>query len=226
MPDLFDNFTIKTRPSPKPPSLPPPADHLTTLSGIIKRMLPVDSEQILRYQEALTTMDAKFNIQDRLEACFQDEDFRPRVHAEPNLLEYFYIERLPFLEGGRFACSKPACYCCYHYISLHPGGFVRPSSHGIRYLNWRPPDLVNATDTREKNHQRDVLNRKPSQSAYQKSGNYPRYFCTSITTLELGFPRPTSTFDLGQFECEIKVTICMLDSLDIYKCGIVPINWL
>jgi hypothetical protein len=164
MPDLFDNFTIKTRPSPKPPSLPPPTDHLTTLSGIIKRMLPAGSEEILRYQEALTAMDAKFNIQDRLQAQFQDKDFRPRVHAELNLLEYFYIERLPFLDDDRFiACSKPACYCCYHYISLHPGGFVRPSSHGIRYLNWRPPDLVNAIDTQEKNQQRDVLNKVIAQ---------------------------------------------------------------
>jgi hypothetical protein len=164
MPDLFDNFAIKTRPSPEPPSLPPPTDHLTTLDGIIKRMLPAGSEETLRYQEALTTMDAKFNILDRLQTQFKDKDFRPRVHAELNLLEHFYRERLPFLDDDRFiACSKPACYCCYHYISLHPGGFVRPSSHGIRYLNWRPPDLVNATDTREKNHQRDVLNKVIAQ---------------------------------------------------------------
>ncbi|KAF4626908.1 hypothetical protein G7Y89_g11247 [Cudoniella acicularis] len=93
-------------------------------------------------------MDAKFNIQDRLQAQYHDKDFRPRVHAELNLLEYFHMNRLPFVDDDRFiGCSKPACYCCYHYISLHPGGFVRPSSHGIRYLNWRPPDLVNATDT-------------------------------------------------------------------------------
>jgi hypothetical protein len=164
MPDLFNNFTIKTRPSPKPPSLPPPTDQLTTLSGIIKRMLPAGSEETIRYQEALATMDAKFHFQDRLQAQFQDKDFRPRVHAELNLLEYFYTERLPFVEDDRFiACSKPACYCCYHYISLHPGGFVRPSSHGVRYLSWRPPDLVNAADTRENNHQRDILNKVIAQ---------------------------------------------------------------
>jgi hypothetical protein len=109
-------------------------------------------------------MDAKFNILDYLQTKFKDKDFRPRVHAELNLLEHFYRKRLPFLDDDRFiAYSKPACYYCYRYISLHPGGFVRPSSHGIRYLNWRPPDLVNATDTREKNHQRDVLNKVIAQ---------------------------------------------------------------
>jgi hypothetical protein len=164
MPDLFNNFTIRARPSPRPPSFPPPIDGLTTLDGIIKRMLPANSEETPRYQEALATMDAMFNILDRLRTQFQDKHFRPRVHAELNLLEYFHRERLLFVDGDRFiSCSKPACYCCYHYISLHPGGFVRPSSHGVRYLNWRPPDLVNATDTREQNHQRDVLNKVIAQ---------------------------------------------------------------
>ncbi|KAL5349546.1 hypothetical protein ACLOAV_005841 [Pseudogymnoascus australis] len=163
MPELFDSFTIKTRPSPKPPSLPPPTDHLTTLSGIIKRMLPAGSEA-LQYQDALAIMDAKFNIQNRLQAQFEDIRFRPRVHSELTLLEYFHTNRIPFVDDDRFiGCSKPACYCCYHYISLHPGGFVRPSSHGIRYLNWRPPDLVNAENATEKNQQRDVLNKVIAQ---------------------------------------------------------------
>ena len=78
-------------------------------------------------------MDAKFNILDYLQTQFKDKDFRPRVHAELNLLEHFYRKRLPFLDDDLFiAYSKPACYYCYRYISLHPGGFVRPSSHGIR----------------------------------------------------------------------------------------------
>ncbi|KAE9380971.1 hypothetical protein N431DRAFT_363089, partial [Stipitochalara longipes BDJ] len=164
MPKLFETFTIRTRPSPKPPILPPPTDQLTTLNGIIKRMISNDLEETLRYQEALAAMDAKFHILNRLRAKFQDRDFMPRVHAELNLLEYFHIKRLPFVDDDRFiGCSKPACYCCYHYISHHPGGFVRPSSHGIRYLNWRAPDLIDETNVQEKNHQRDVLNKVIAQ---------------------------------------------------------------
>jgi hypothetical protein len=164
LPKLFENFKIRTRPAPKPPLLPPPTDQLTTLDGIIKRMLPSYSEETLRYQEALATMDIKFDILNRLKAQFKDKDFTPRVHAELNLLEYFHMKRLPFVDDDRFiACSKPACYCCYHYISLHPGGFVRPSSHGIRYINWRAPDLIDETDELEKKHQENVLNKLIAQ---------------------------------------------------------------
>lgn len=137
---------------------------MTTLNGIVKRVLPAESEKVSQYQEELATMDSKFNIQGRLLAQYQDKDFRPRVHAELIVLEFFYATQRPFVDDDRFiGCSKPACYCCYHYISLHPGGFVRPSSHGIRYTNWRPPDLVNAADIGEKNHQRDVMNKLIAQ---------------------------------------------------------------
>jgi hypothetical protein len=147
LPDLFDGFAIQTRPSLRPSSLPPPTDHLTTLEGILRRMLPKGSREMAMYREALTAMDAMFNIQERLCAVYQDKNFRPRVHAELTLLEYFYREQLSFVDDDRFiGCSKPACYCCYHYISQHPGGFVRPPSHGIRYLNWLPPDLINIAD--------------------------------------------------------------------------------
>ncbi len=64
---------------------------------------------------------------------------------------------------GLLLAASPACYCCYHYISLHHGGFVRPPSHGIRYLNWRAPDIADETDMYEKNHQRDMLNNVVAQ---------------------------------------------------------------
>jgi hypothetical protein len=163
LPELFDGFTIQRRPSPKPATLPPPTDHLTTLEGILRRMLPKGSVELATYEEALTTMDAMFNIRERLFALYQDKDFRPRVHAELILLEYFYREQLEFVDDDRFiGCSKPACYCCYHYISQHPGGFVRPLSHGIRYLNWLPPE-PNIANREEKTHRRDVLNKVIAQ---------------------------------------------------------------
>lgn len=49
LPDLFESFVIKVLPSAKPPTLPPPADNHTTLDGIIKRVLPVDSDEIQLY---------------------------------------------------------------------------------------------------------------------------------------------------------------------------------
>lgn len=116
MPELSGPITTRARPSPKPLSMPPPTDHLITLEGIIKRIFLAVSDEILRYQEALATMDTKFNIQ---------EHFGPRVHAELNLLEYFHTVWVPFVDDGRFiGCSKPMCYCYYHYISLYAGGWV------------------------------------------------------------------------------------------------------
>ena len=159
IPDLFENFTIKTRPTPKSALLAPPTDRMTTLEGILKRMLPAKSEALSRYQNALSIMDSKFNIQDRLIAQYESKDFKPRVHAELILLEFFHTKRIPFFDHDRFiGCSKPACYCCYHYISLHPGGFERPPTHGVRYISWRPPDIIDEGDERAKRLQRDVMN--------------------------------------------------------------------
>ncbi len=64
MPNLLENFTIQTRPSP-PSSLPLPVDQQMTLNGIINRMIGNDREKTLRYQKDLAIMDTKFHILDR-----------------------------------------------------------------------------------------------------------------------------------------------------------------
>ena len=164
MPDLFENFTIKNLPGSKQALSAPPTDRMTTLDGILRRMLPAESEQLSKYQEALEIMDSKFNIQDRLLAQYESKEFRPRVHAELILLEFFHTKQLPFFDDDKFiGCSKPACYCCYHYISLHPGGFVRPPTHGVRHLSWRPPDIIDENDEGAKRLQRDVMNKLIAQ---------------------------------------------------------------
>lgn len=86
-------------------------------------------------------MDPMFNIRERLFAGCQDRDFRPRVHAELMLLEYFYSDQLEFVDDGRFI-TRVLLLLQYHYISQHPGGFVRPSSPGIRYRNWLPRNPI------------------------------------------------------------------------------------
>ncbi len=80
-------------------------------------MLPAGSTETLLYQESLAAIDARFGILERVKAQFEDKDFTPRVHAELNLLEYFYRERLPFVDDDRFiACSKPSLLLL---LSLH-----------------------------------------------------------------------------------------------------------
>lgn len=159
VPRLFDEFQIKTQPPPKLSEYPQLTDGLTTLDGIVKRMLPKDDPKLARYQEALAFMDDKFGILQQFLEKIHDKNFKPRVHAELILLEHFYHQKMDFVDDDRFiACSKPACYCCYHYINEHPGGFVRPPSHGVRYPNWRPPEILNSIKSSNIKYQNDILN--------------------------------------------------------------------
>jgi len=163
-PAFFDDFEIECLPSSIPAKSPPPMDELTTLNGIIVRMLK--NENIIKvplYQEALNTMDTKLQIYQKLKNEYKNPAFLPRVHAELILLEHFYKGEYDFVDGDKFiGCSKPACYCCYHYICAHPGNFVRPASHNKTYLAWRPPSPDIISDDGEESamkHRRDIINK-------------------------------------------------------------------
>jgi len=161
-PAFFDDFEIEYLPSSKPAESPPLMDKLTTLDGIINRMLKNENtSKVPFYQKALNDMDTKFEIYQKLIDKYKNPTFLPRVHAELILLEHFYSGEYDFVDGDKYiGCSKPACYCCYHYISAHPGNFVRPASHNKTYLAWRPPDIVD-DDAEESamKRRRDIINK-------------------------------------------------------------------
>jgi hypothetical protein len=120
-----------------------------------------NTSKVLFYQEALNTMDTKFKIYKRLKKEYEDPVFLPRVHAELILLEHFYKGGYDFVDGDKYiGCSKPACYCCYHYISAHPGNFVCPASYNKTYLAWHPPDIVNDDANKSAmKRRRDIMNK-------------------------------------------------------------------
>ncbi|KAF2807533.1 uncharacterized protein BDZ99DRAFT_489804 [Mytilinidion resinicola] len=156
LPELLHDFEVRSIPTP-PKSASPPADGKTRLESIMVRMLPANSPDLNRYQQALAEMDDKYQLSRR----FLDNytDFSTRVHAEIQVLEQFHVGKLSFAAGDRYiACSKPACFCCLLYFRHHPGHFVEPASHRKIYLNWRPPDLDAECDIISQNRQRDVLN--------------------------------------------------------------------
>jgi hypothetical protein len=156
-PAIFDDFEIEYLPSSEPTKLPPLMDEWTTLDGIINRMLKNDTVPF--YRDALDDMDTKFQIYQRLKDEYESPTFLPRVHAELILLEHFYRRGHDFVDGDKYiGCSKPACYCCYHYISAHPGNFVRPASHNKTYLAWRPPDIVD-DDAEGMKHRTSIINK-------------------------------------------------------------------
>ena len=154
-----DEISFEFCPSPARATEPPPTDEHTTLNDIANRMFSKNSEHLGPIKEALGFMDMKFRISERMMETYNNPNFLPRVHAELILLEHFYTNKYRFVDGDKYiGCSKPACYCCYHYICEHPGGFVRPACHNKNYLNWRPPDIPD-DDPIALEHRRNIINK-------------------------------------------------------------------
>ena len=158
-PELFATVEVQYLSSPKP-APKPQLDELTRLDRIAVRMLPENDKRSPDIQDALQSMDEKFAIFKNLKNKYEDDNFRPRVHAELILLEHFYVHGYQFVNGDRYiGCSKPACYCCYLYICAHPGEFVKPPSHSKNYPNWSPPEIDPIGSVDPAKHRTDILNR-------------------------------------------------------------------
>ena len=106
-------------------------------------MLPVDSRDQVRVTNALQRLDATSGLLENVKTHINSRDFRPRIHAECAVAEAVHAARIRFFGNDRYiSCSKPACFCCYHYLCNHPGRFVHPPCHNRVWPNWRAPDLV------------------------------------------------------------------------------------
>ncbi|TGO43515.1 hypothetical protein BHYA_0001g00590 [Botrytis hyacinthi] len=149
LPHLFTQLTISHLPSSS--SFPPPLQARNpTLSALIGRTMS-DPLAITSYRAALAEMDHKYQLSSHLSSHCTNPNWRPKIHAELLLLQHFHSRNLQFVDTDRYiACSKPACYCCYHYIRVHPGKFVVPGSHCNHYLNWRAPDVEEGDERGEK----------------------------------------------------------------------------
>lgn len=67
---------------------------------------------------------------------YSDKNWQLSVHAELALLEAMDERQCTFYDNDKFiACSKAACFCCYHYICSHLGAFARPACHNKVYRN-------------------------------------------------------------------------------------------
>lgn len=157
--DMFQRYFVRQVPA--LPNIPRPTpDNLTTLVSILKRMLPEGHSALPKYETALLNLDQKVQIHKRVLNQYQSPSFQPKVHAEIQVLEYFYENTLYFAGGDRYiSCSKPSCYCCYLYIRNHPLDVVEPASHKNLYLNWGLPLLNGGVDDPNFKHQRNLLNK-------------------------------------------------------------------
>jgi hypothetical protein len=158
LPELRNNIRVRPVPT-QPECILPPADMSTNFDSIAVRMLPANSAELESYQQILRAMDVKHQLFQHFIKNYRSEDIKPYVHAEVQMLEYFYKHQFSFADGDPFiACSRPVCFSCLLYFRHHPGRFVEPLSHRKVCLSWRPPeDDVEVYPTSEK-RQKDILN--------------------------------------------------------------------
>lgn len=156
-PDLFSGFSVDMERSGVAIERPQPYPGLTLL-GISGRMFPSDSTAMREFREALKRLDNHGSIMTRVIDHYQDDNWQPRAHAELQLMEMLYETQCTFYDDDKYiACSKPACFCCYHYICEHPGSFARPPCHNKVYLNWQPPGLTGKSEA-QCNRQQAIMN--------------------------------------------------------------------
>ncbi|KAK7972443.1 hypothetical protein PG988_006577 [Apiospora saccharicola] len=140
-------------------SVPPPKpDALTTLKGILKRMLPSQDPRLKEYEETLLMMDQKMGLLRRILYEYSRPGFQPSVHGEVQVLDHFETKRLRFLGGNRIVgCSKPACLCCYLYFKAHPAKPVELRSHLKIWPKWGPPVLSGGAKDNRFPEQRKIM---------------------------------------------------------------------
>jgi hypothetical protein len=156
--DLLHDFEVRPVPVLAKSTMPPP-DDLTKADKILIRMLPANSTELEHYQQSFADMNSRFQVFGRFMENYTQPDKNSCVHAEVQVLEHFYAQKMNFAGDDPYvACSKPACFCCLLYFRHHPGHFVEPVSHNKIYLNWRPPDFNTSIGTISPNHLRDILN--------------------------------------------------------------------
>ncbi|KAK2752503.1 hypothetical protein FQN54_008096 [Arachnomyces sp. PD_36] len=137
------------------PYMPSPLNpDKSTLDGIVHRMFPDSSADEVRAD--LERLNIFRNMADRVRA---ECNFRTRVHAELLLVDTFRLNGHDFYAGDRYiGCSKPACFCCYHYINSLPQRFIIPQCHNKIYTHWRAPDLIDRHDLQAAKEREDALN--------------------------------------------------------------------
>ncbi|KAF2158623.1 hypothetical protein M409DRAFT_38156 [Zasmidium cellare ATCC 36951] len=156
-PHFFCDFMLEREDSTAISHRPGPYGGLT-IAGICGRMFPSQSSDLKEFQEALQILDDKRSLMSRILEFYTGKDWQPRVHAELTLLEALHDNGCKFFNDDKYiACSKPACFCCYHYICNHPGAFTRPPCHNKVYPNWQPPALAKSTGEVGALRQRDIM---------------------------------------------------------------------
>lgn len=158
LPSIFEVYEVARVPQ-MPNIDAPKADALTTPEGILNRMGAFRNEDTRReYEEYLSSMNLKWELGRRILEQYDQPSFKPRVHAEIQVLEHFYQNDIKFADDDRYiGCSKLACFCCSLYFRHHPMSMVELDAHYNIWLNWGPPALPKGAEDEWYIHQRNIL---------------------------------------------------------------------
>ncbi|GKZ26025.1 hypothetical protein AbraIFM66951_003203 [Aspergillus brasiliensis] len=128
-------------------SVPRPVpDNLTTLDGVLNRMLKKDDPERLQIKNLLLSMNVRSQSRIFQDFMEQYDKCTAQVHAEVQALNHFFRLNLSFVGNDRYiACSKPACLCCELYFRHHPARMVVPESHRKVWVNWSPQLVKDST---------------------------------------------------------------------------------
>jgi hypothetical protein len=157
---LLESHRVELLTPPQP--LPQPtADALTEFDSIVKRMIQPSDPQGLRRRQALAKANDCLSLEEKMLELYR-QGKEPRVHAEVQLLEHFYLgngECRPFAYGDKYiACSKRACFCCKLYFANHPAECVEPDTHNNVWPQWSPMLAKPEEDEQNFLERRAVLN--------------------------------------------------------------------
>ncbi|CEL02062.1 hypothetical protein ASPCAL01637 [Aspergillus calidoustus] len=125
----------------RPVILPPEAANFYKTCKLIckNQCLPPHQGQSLNIHLCSRDIAEDYALSNKFE---QLKDVLTRVHAELLIVDFFSRKKLKFVDNDRYVgCSKPACYFCHKWISLHPDGYETPAAHNQVILGCRGPDV-------------------------------------------------------------------------------------
>lgn len=109
---------------------------------ILNRVMPE-----FRDQPMLSEISATVRRASGTTALFKSEKLELKPHAEAIMLDHFFTNNNQFANGDRYvACSRPSCYCCKLYFDHHPAEASTGRSHGMLWIQWRLPRLLESVE--------------------------------------------------------------------------------
>jgi hypothetical protein len=143
-PELFRDFRVTCVPPSRPGPNPLPSDNPLKAGEIVGRFPLADKKQ--DYRRLAEEAGKKYHVDEKIADQYKSKQFRPFVHAEPQLLNWLENDgggTAPsrfFSAWAYIGCSKPACRLCSYYFDAHPSTVATRRTHGNVYRSWRMPD--------------------------------------------------------------------------------------